>query len=73
MNKDFVIRTGKYAGETIGWLENNNPGYLAWIKINQPNMLKEIKEKNGDCDEPDPKFKLPPLKPNTKFWDDIKY
>ena len=44
MNDDFVLRSGKYAGKSIGWLKSNNQNYLNWAMENQPNMLKELKK-----------------------------
>ena len=44
MNDDFVLRSGKYAGKSIGWLKTNNQNYLNWAMENQPNMLKELKK-----------------------------
>jgi hypothetical protein len=40
MDDNFILRSGKYAGKTIGWLKQNNSNYLTWVKENQPNMLK---------------------------------
>jgi hypothetical protein len=42
MDDNFILKSGKYAGKTIGWLKKNNPNYLIWVKENQPNMLKPI-------------------------------
>lgn len=42
MDDNFVLRSGKHAGKTIGWLKQNNSSYLAWVKENQPNMLKPL-------------------------------
>ena len=44
MNDDFVLKSGKYAGKSIGWLKSNNQNYLNWVMENQPNMLKELKK-----------------------------
>lgn len=38
---DFKFRSGKYQGMTYEWVSEKNPSYLAWVKENQPNMLKE--------------------------------
>ena len=43
MDDNFVLRSGKHAGKTIGWLRTNDSGYLNWVSINQPNMLKPLK------------------------------
>lgn len=42
MNLNHILRSGKYSGKTVGWLMENNPGYLAWVQENQPNMLKPL-------------------------------
>jgi len=39
VDKGFTFRTGKYAGKTYGWVEDNAPDYLIWIKENRPEML----------------------------------
>ncbi len=46
MNPKFQIRSGKYAGKTIEWLQENEPSYLLWMEENRPEMLKgsEIKK-----------------------------
>ena len=73
MDKDFKLRSGKYLGKTIAWLQENNPSYLEWVKANQPNMLE-----GSDKSEEGLKrvFKTPPdrkiesaLQPNYDFWD----
>jgi protein-tyrosine phosphatase len=38
---DFKFRSGKYLGKTYEWVCDNHPSYIAWVKENQPNMLKE--------------------------------
>jgi len=40
MNPQFQIRTGKHAGRTIEWLQQNQPSYLRWMEENRPEMLK---------------------------------
>lgn len=40
MNKKFQLRTGKYAGKTIEWLQENDHKYLIWVEENRPEMLK---------------------------------
>jgi hypothetical protein len=42
MSDDFILRYGKYAGKTVGWLKKNNSNYLAWVKENKPDMLKPL-------------------------------
>ena len=39
MNRDFLFRSGKYAGKSYGWVKDNNPKYIEWVKENQPKML----------------------------------
>ena len=74
MNRDFIFRGGKYSGKTLGWVSDNYPSYLAWIKINQPNMLK------GSENKPKPivtvsnidysKENKSSMVPNMNFWDE---
>ena len=40
MDDNFVLRFGKHSGKTIGWLKQNDRGYLNWATQNAPNMLK---------------------------------
>lgn len=40
MNLDFKLRSGKFAGKTLEWLQNNESSYLSWVKENRPEMLK---------------------------------
>ncbi len=44
MDKNFVLRSGKYTGKTLEWLETNQKSYLTWIKENRPEMLKDAKK-----------------------------
>jgi len=73
MNDKFVLRYGKYAGKTIGWLKENQSGYLSWVKENQPNMLKGSEDKPKAEVEKELKFRDKPvtsLEPNMDFWDE---
>jgi hypothetical protein len=39
MDKQLKLRSGKFAGKTIAWLEENQNDYLLWVKENRPEML----------------------------------
>lgn len=73
MDSSITLRTGKYAGKTIGWVEENDRGYLLWVKENRPEMLKEIKKQTP---KPQPKIieiseeHLSAMKPNMNFWNE---
>lgn len=36
----MIMRTGKYAGYTIGEMVFKDPRYYRWVKENRPEMLK---------------------------------
>lgn len=40
VDDNFVFRSGKYVGNTYGWVLGTNPSYIDWVVQNQPNMLK---------------------------------
>ncbi|HUS51779.1 MAG TPA: hypothetical protein VMZ91_16545 [Candidatus Paceibacterota bacterium] len=40
----MIFRTGKHAGKTLEEVQLIEPGYIAWIKENRPEMLKERKQ-----------------------------
>jgi hypothetical protein len=42
---NFIFRSGKYEGKSYGLVKKMNPGYLDWVKLNQPKMLEEGKSK----------------------------
>jgi hypothetical protein len=72
MGSNITLRSGQYAGKTVEWLEENDRGYLAWIKENRPEMLKEIKPKASVqpkvtimSDEP-----KSPIQPNKNFYNE---
>ena len=67
MNDDFILRSGKYANKTIGWLKRNNPQYLEWVTLNQPKMLKEIKKIIKSEIEPLDEEPINAIKPNMNF------
>jgi hypothetical protein len=71
LNKQFALRSGKFAGKTIEWLEQNERGYLSWVNENRPEMLK------GAKDEPKKEVKVVTVKvtktkmePNLNFWNE---
>ena len=57
MNKNFILRSGKYGGKTLGWLQENDNKYLIWVEENHPEMLKGSDEKE------------PQIKPKLAFRD----
>lgn len=63
MTPNFILRSGKYQGQTYEWVCNKNPKYIEWVKENQPQMLKEkkmtvtnLKEEPLKSMEPNPNF-----------------
>lgn len=45
VSDNFVFRTGRYVGKSVGLVKKINPGYIDWVKENQPKMLEEGKSK----------------------------
>jgi hypothetical protein len=39
----MILRSGKYAGESLELVRIKDPGYISWCKENRPEMLKEKK------------------------------
>ena len=37
------FRSGKYAGMSVTHVQQIAPGYIAWVKQNRPEMLRERK------------------------------
>jgi len=75
MNNEFVLRSGKHAGKTIGWLLNNQPSYLAWVQENRPEMLKgsDKKEEPKPLPKKEVNFRDEPIKtitPNMNFFNE---
>lgn len=71
MNPNFVLRTGKHAGKTISWVQDNDAGYLAWMRRDRPEMLK------GSEDKPKVEPKAVAVEavqssmvPNLNFWNE---
>lgn len=58
MNSFFKLQSGKHIGKTIGWLEDNEPSYLAWIIENRSEMLKGSEK---EINESKPKKEYPIL------------
>lgn len=75
MANNLTFRTGKYAGKTLEWVEENAPAYLEWVRENRPEMLKvpkqpkitEIKTNRG---EPVEITVVSALQPNMNFWNE---
>lgn len=72
MDSSTILRTGKHAGKTIGWVEENDRGYLLWVKENRPEMLKAVKPKPA----PQPKVTIitdehkSAIQPNKNFYNE---
>lgn len=43
MDYNMIMRSGKYAGYTIGEMAFKDPNYYRWIRENRPEMLKNHK------------------------------
>src|ERR1035441_6828497 len=68
MSTNFILRSGKYVGKTMEWVENHDPSYLVWVEENRPQMLKEPKKveiKNFTIEA-----KSTAIQPNLDFWKD---
>jgi len=74
MDKEFIIKYGKFAGKTIGWLQENNEGYLNWAIKNAPNLLKPPTPKEPPKSESKEVKGIPIHKlgmyPNENFWNE---
>lgn len=70
MNPQFQIRTGKNAGKTIEWLQQNDPSYLRWIKENRPEMLKGSELKTEQKKVIVSEISKAVLNPNMNFWNE---
>ena len=72
MNKNFVLRSGKFQGKTIEWLEDNESSYLFWIKENRPEMLKGSEDpkpvEKRQINSSDISTKS--IVPNLNFWNE---
>jgi len=72
MDSNITLRSGKYAGKTVKWLEENDRGYLNWVKENRPEMLKAVKPKPA----PQPKVTTTKteiksaIQPNKNFYNE---
>lgn len=73
MDKNFVLKGGKYNGKTYGWVLQNFPSYISWCKENAPNMLKERPVPVPNIETKEIKFRDEPIKslvPNLNFWNE---
>jgi hypothetical protein len=74
---EFVFRSGKHKGKSLQLVKKIDPGYVEWVRENQPKMLEEYKPKPKPT-EPAPRREPPEdsevpessLKPNTNFWNE---
>ena len=61
----MIMRTGKYAGYTIGEMAFKDPSYYRWVKENRPEMLKSHNSKpKGMYGKPQAQ-KLKPIDPEV--------
>ena len=44
INPEQILRSGKHAGKTIGWIMRFDRKYFEWVRENTPGMLKEHKD-----------------------------
>lgn len=51
VSDNFVLRSGKHAGKTVGLVRKIDKGYLEWIEINQPKMLEDSKSKQRPVEQ----------------------
>jgi hypothetical protein len=42
---DFIFWGGKHKGKSLQLVEKTDPQYVAWVRANAPNLLKEQKVK----------------------------
>ncbi|HWY35576.1 MAG TPA: hypothetical protein VNX68_13095 [Nitrosopumilaceae archaeon] len=73
VDDNFVLKGGKYAGETYGSIKKKNPSYILWVHENAPNLLKEKKVKPvAEKVEPPEEGKKPPsaITPNHNFFNE---
>ena len=64
-----VFRSGKYSGKSFVWVEENDPNYYEWVKLNRPEMLKVTSEKKSEIKKEDelPDEPISAIKPNLNF------
>jgi len=63
----MVLRSGKYKGKTLEWVEEFDSNYLDWIKENRPEMLKEKPKPKIVKEDELPDSPISALKPNLNF------
>jgi len=70
MNNQFILRSGKFSGKTIEFVQTQEPSYLNWIKENRPEMLKGSEVVPKQVVKKEIKFRDGPIKsivPNLNF------
>jgi len=74
MDYNMIMRSGKYAGYTIGEMAFKDPRYFRWVKENRPEMLKSHAKKKAQPTkqvqqniEDHPGKTIKPLEPGS--WD----
>jgi hypothetical protein len=65
MDYNMIMRTGKYAGYTIGEMAFKDPSYYRWVKENRPEMLKSHKPKSKGMYGKPQAQKLKPIDPEV--------
>lgn len=64
MDYNMIMRSGKYAGYTIGEMAFKDPSYFRWVKENRPEMLKSHgKPKSSGMYNKPQAQKLKPISP----------
>jgi hypothetical protein len=66
----MVLRSGKHIGKSLVWVEEFDSGYLDWVKINRPEMLKEHSTPQSSKIKTDaelPDSPITAIKPNINF------
>jgi len=66
LDLNHTLRSGKYAGKTVGTVYNRDRRYFNWVVENRPEMLKSHKSKT----QPMPHAKSNAIKPNYDFAPD---
>lgn len=66
---DKVFRSGKYAGKSFDWVEENDYNYYKWVEENRPEMLKVSSDKKSEIKKEDdlPDDPINAIKPNLNF------
>jgi len=65
------FRSGKYAGRDVEYVQQVAPGYVNWVRVNRPEMLRERVSKKETKDTSNSSYSdsvwLRSIKPNLDF------